>query len=211
MNEKRENRAILEDYPQISQKLRLTCRKCGKSEVYDVGAILCNPDRERGSGYLNYFFANYFHCLHCGSGGPWDVANFLRLLYLLTRARVSRKFEGIRSDQGALFDGTFIQTPAMGEQLLLERIQKDPGNAFLCSRLGNLLRNCAQKSKAAVWHAKALELDPDDIEARHSLSSPRENGACAQCRATTPSSCARRSETTRDGPFLRLTQLPLQG
>ena len=64
-----------------------------------------------------------------------------------------------------------IQTPAMGEEHLLSLIRKDPGNAFLCSRLGNLLRNCDQHAPADHWHAKALELDPDDIESRHHLFS----------------------------------------
>lgn len=39
-----------------------------------------------------------------------------------------------------LFDGTIVQTPAMGEAHLLRLIARDPENAFMHTRLGNLFR-----------------------------------------------------------------------
>jgi len=155
--------------PRISQKLKLTCRGCGEQAPYDVGAILCDQEGEGDSAKRRYAFTNYFRCRQCGSAGPWDIADFMKMVGLALRAKVQRGFEGLARGRCALFDGTFIQTPAMGEEHLLSLIRKDPGNAFLCSRLGNLLRNCGQTSQAAEWYAKALHLDPEDIESRHEL------------------------------------------
>ncbi len=167
MNENSENRALQGELPRISQELSLTCRQCGKSEAYDVGTILCNPERKTGADYRDLFFANYFRCRHCGSPGPWDLDDFVTVMGLASKAKMDREFPGLRFGRTSLFDGTIVQTPAMGEQHLLDLIQKDPGSAFLCTRLANLLRNCGQDSKAAPWYAKALELDPNEIEARH--------------------------------------------
>src|SRR5207244_1472789 len=118
-----------------------------------------------------YSFTNYFHCRHCGSSGPWDVVDLLKVAGLALRSLVDKNYDGFYHSRCALFDGTFIQTPAMGEDYLLNLVQKDPRNAFLHTRLGNLLRGCNQESKAAEWYQKALSLDPGDIEARYHLFS----------------------------------------
>jgi len=169
MTEKAQKRAIVDKMPRISQKLRLTCRQCGEQAPYDVGAILCDQEGEGESAKRHYAFTNYFRCRQCGSAGPWDIADYIKMVGLALRAKVDRGFEGLMKGRCALFDGTFIQAPAMGEEHLLDLLQKDPANGFLCSRLGNLLRNCGQTAKAAEWYAKALGLDPGDIEARHEL------------------------------------------
>jgi hypothetical protein len=64
-----------------------------------------------------------------------------------------------------------IQTPATGEEHLLKLIRKDPRNAFLCTRLGNLFRSCGEQARASEWYEKALNLDPGDVEARYHLFS----------------------------------------
>lgn len=167
MNPKTETYAVMDQFPRITQELRLTCRHCGKSEAYDVGMILCSPDVKTESDYRRYFFANYFLCRHCKSPGPWDMADFATLAVLTARAAADTKFTGLRQGRVALFDGILVQTPAMGERHLLELIRNDPTNAFLATRLGNLLRTCGEKTNAAHWYAKAVGLDPGDVEARH--------------------------------------------
>ena len=169
MTDKLQRHSTVDELPHISQKLRLTCRECGDQASYDVGAIYCDQEGEGDSAKRHYTFTNYFRCRHCDSAGPWDVADFMKMMGLALRAWVDRGFEGLMKGRCALFDGTVIQTPAMGEEHLLELLEKDSGNAFLCGRLGNLFRNCGQPAKAVEWYAKALDLDPEDIEARHEL------------------------------------------
>ena len=169
MTDQPSRHAVVERLPRISQKLKLTCRQCGDKARYDVGRILYDQEGEGESAKRQYAFGNYFRCRQCGGAGPWDIADYLTLMGLTVRSVVDRGFEGVARGRPALFDGTFVEAPAMGEEYLLSLIRKDPGNAFLCSRLGNLLRNCGQAAQADHWHAKALELDPDDIESRHHL------------------------------------------
>ena len=68
-----------------------------------------------------------------------------------------------------LFDGTIVPTPAMGEAHLRRLIAREPTNAFLHTRLGNLFRGCHRQADAAAWYAQALALDGAELEARYQL------------------------------------------
>jgi hypothetical protein len=57
----------------------------------------------------------------------------------------------------------------MGEAHLLRLIKKEPRNAFLRTRLGNLFRTSGERAKASHWFKEALKLDAGDIEARCDL------------------------------------------
>jgi hypothetical protein len=157
----------LDQLPRVSQDLRLLCRQCGTPGVYDVGAIFADLADEGAEKYSG--FANYFRCRKCGSAGPWEIDDSAKMLDLLLRAKMDPGFEGFRAGRFHMFDGTFIQTPAMGEEHLLKFIKAAPQNAFLHTRLGNLFRACGHQTRAADWYGKALALDPGDVEARYHL------------------------------------------
>ena len=159
----------MDEVPRLSQKLRLICKSCGDSHTYDVGTIFFDGEGEGESATTHISFTNYFRCRKCNHAGPWDVADYLKLIGLTLRKKVQSSYEGVYFGRTALFDGTFTQTPADGEDHLLGLIAKDPRNAFLCTRLGNLLRGCGERTRAAEWYEKALALDPGDVEARHNL------------------------------------------
>ena len=166
-----QNRITLDEMPRVSQKLKLACSRCGQRHTYDVGAIFHDQEGGGDSAEQRYTFTKYFRCLDCGSAGPWEIADYIRLLGLALRARVDRGYEGLFAGRCALFDGTFIQTPAMGEDHLRALLDKDPHNAFLLTRLGNLFRGCGEKARASKWYRKSLALDAGDIEARFHLYS----------------------------------------
>jgi len=169
MDERKITHTTLDELPPLSQNLKLSCQKCGKEGVYDVGRILCDEEGEGEPAKLYFSFSNYFRCAGCGSGGPWEIEDNLRLTALMVRAKLSGKFDGIVAGRCNVFDGTFIQTPAMGEDHLLGLLRKEPANAFVHTRLGNLFRGCGQRSRAEEWYEKALHLDPGDVEARYHL------------------------------------------
>jgi len=169
MSEQPDIHITLEDFQGVSQKLRLTCRKCGDRADYDVGAICCDPGKEGESGGINYTFANYFRCRKCGGPGPWEIVDRWKVLGMAARATLGWKSENFQIARCVMFDGSVFQTPALGEEHLLSLIHKEPDNAFLHTRLGNLFRNCGHDAKAAEWYEKALRLDANDLEARHSL------------------------------------------
>lgn len=155
--------------PRISQKLRLTCKSCGASGTYDVGTIFYDQEGEGESAKLFHAFTNYFRCRECRSAGPWDVADYIKLLGLTLRAKLPGTHKGVVVGRTVLFDGTITQSPAQGEDHLLRLLAQDSRNAFLHTRLGNLLRGCGERTRAAEWYAKAVALDPGDVEARHHL------------------------------------------
>ena len=170
MTERSQPRLTPAKLSDVSQKLRLICKACGQRDTYDVGTInLWASTDEAAAGPGGYAFSTYFHCRDCGSAGPWEVDDYLKLTRLMLWAKMSGGNKSVMFATPALFDGTIVQTPALGEQHLLRRIEAEPGSAFLCTRLGNLLRGCGQRSPAAVWYGKALALDAGGLEARYHL------------------------------------------
>src|SRR5262245_45853568 len=163
-----EKRVTIDSLPTVSQGLKLACEKCGQQHTYDVGRILIDQDGENESTTTRYAFSNYFRCQKCGSAGPWKIADYWKVLGMTLRASLGGG-ENVALGQCALFDGTVIQTPALGEDYLLRLIEKDARSAFLHTRLGNLLRGCGQKDRAIGWYEEALAVDAGDIEARYHL------------------------------------------
>ena len=121
----------MDEVPHVSQKLRLICGQCGEKATYDVGTIFYEQEGEGESAKHHYAFTSYFRCRSCGGAGPWEVADFLKVLGLALRSKVSQEFEGLVAGRCHLFDGTVIQTPAMGEDHLRKLIEKDPNNPLL--------------------------------------------------------------------------------
>jgi hypothetical protein len=173
MTQAMERRFTLDELPAVSQKLRLVCDGCGREHEYDVGTIhvwLPEGDTDEAApGSRSYGFSNYFRCRDCGSSGPWEAVDHLNLTGMLLRAKVTGGDERMVFATPKLFDGTIVQSPAMGEDYLLRLIEGEPGNAFFRTRLGNLFRGCGEKSQAAAWYARALALDAADLEARYHL------------------------------------------
>lgn len=162
-------RATLDRLPRVRQKLKLICERCGQKHSYDVGTIFYDPQTEGEPTTRRFTFSSYFRCVSCGSPGPWEVVDYWRLLGLALRARTGLDHEGLVLGRCELFDGTSLQTPAMGEDYLRGLLDQDPQNAFLCTRLGNLLRGSGERERAAGWYEKAIALDAGDIEARFHL------------------------------------------
>jgi len=144
--------------PRVSQELRLRCSRCGTCAVYDVGTIFSDVDVEGNSLNQQYAFTGYFRCHKCASAGPWEIDDSRKLSKLALRAKADSNFEGFRAGRCTLFDGTFIQTPAMGEEHLLGLLEDEPQNAFLCTRLGNLFRGCDDKTKASECRLKSWKV-----------------------------------------------------
>ncbi|MDA2926378.1 tetratricopeptide repeat protein [Acidobacteria bacterium AH-259-G07] len=161
-------RVVMDSLPPISHTLKLVCRDCGKAGVYDVGHIFVDSDKD-AHGTWQTQFSNYFRCRSCGWPGPWDIADYLKLIALTLKSRVVSDV-GLYWGALQLFDGTRLQTPAMAEEYLKDLIRKDPDSAFLHTRLGNLFRRCGQNEAASEHYQEAVQLDPNDIEAHHHLN-----------------------------------------
>jgi len=141
--------------------MALVCAKCGTKQTHDVGTIFI---AEEAKGDDRFQFTNYFRCLQCDSPGPFEIADYLKLMAELLAGK-TRKNPKMYLGRAELFDGSAYQTPAMGEVHLKELIAKDPANAFLHVRLGNLLRASGREGAAEEWYRRAMGLDPQELEA----------------------------------------------
>jgi hypothetical protein len=70
----------------------------------------------------------------------------------------------------AMFDGTTSRWPTQGEAHLKERIDKDPGNYFLWSRLGNIYKIGDAHDLALATFQEAVQRNEHDVESLHSLA-----------------------------------------
>src|SRR5262249_6006634 len=75
------------DYRPYESKVELCCRACGKKGQYAVGRIFIDPEtalrEEKGKSLQEAVgFSGYFHCRHCGAGGPWDLTPSTLLLLM---------------------------------------------------------------------------------------------------------------------------------
>jgi len=161
----KETRITAVDLPHVQKFLALICEKCGTKQSYDVGSI-CINDNETGTKRVQ--FTNYFRCVNCDSPGPFEVADYLKVISEVMTAKF-KKSKKIFLGRIQMFDGTAHQTVAMSEEHLKELIAKDPDNAFLHVRMGNLMRAARHETSAVEWYERAVGLDPHDLEALGSL------------------------------------------
>jgi len=187
MNDESIIRVSLDELRQHSQAMRLRCLCCGRIGDYDVGVVFMDPRTTGSLQEITPQFSKYFRCSHCSRGGPWEVENQQVLQDLLTRKQKEPNFEGVALGKYQLFDGTQTMNPAMSEDYLRAMIAKNPTDAFLHTRLGNLLRSCGFQDQSAECYTTALALDPGDIEARYHLfsfavSEMQMEQACFHCR-----------------------------
>src|SRR2546423_14298667 len=102
MTQKKIISGTVDEFPQVSQRLKLACRQCGKQAAYDVGNIYSGPVEKGAAAEENITFTGYFRCVGCGSAGPWNVVDHFKLLGIMLRGLVARKAKGMFACQIAL-------------------------------------------------------------------------------------------------------------
>ncbi len=172
--------ATLDLLPDLERMIMLTCSRCGHPGVYDVKVIAVPPKSfPARKDFSDVQFTGYFHC-PCGSPGPWEPVDKEAFAILVKQAG---KQKGIYSAVMRTYDKKEFQTSAMAAAHLKAKFERAPQDAYLCSRLGNLLRACGQHEASITWYRKALELDPADLESRCHLFIYAENdGDDLECR-----------------------------
>jgi len=156
----------MEDKSAVSQDLELVCCQCGNQAVYPVGTISLDVDSEGEPTLDDIAFSGYFRCQKCGGPGPWEVVDKEPILRKIREVAQGGKATGVTMSRKTVVDGTFIQTPAIAEEVLVKRLEKEPQNAELHSALGGVYRRSGQWSRAEACYRKALEADPNSFEAR---------------------------------------------
>lgn len=167
----------VDELPKLEAKTELQCQSCGKTGHYAVGRIVIDPLKipalsAAGPSLGDALgFTGYFHCSHCGAGGPWDLPplTMVKFMALLSVARNDPARSPIQFGEMQLFDGTVIRTAVEGETHLKALIAANPEDYYLWNRLGNLYE-CAERNDLAVpAFTRSLELNPQDVESHYSV------------------------------------------
>jgi len=159
----------MDELSPLSQDLELVCGRCGEPGVYPVGTVSLDMDSQ-GQPTLDYIsFSAYFHCRKCGGPGPWEVVDPAPLLDQLRALGRGQPVPGLTLDYKLVVEDTFLQTPALAEEVLLKRIEKSPQDTSLHLLLGDVLRRCGREAEASQRYKQALEVDPKLIEPRFFL------------------------------------------
>ena len=172
-----QHQRMVDELLKLDAKTELVCRSCGKTGKYAVGRIVIDPHKfpavsAPGPALGDAIgFTGYFHCSHCGAGGPWDlpIQTLAKFVALLAVARKDPDRSPIQFGEMQLFDGTVIRTPVQGETHLKTLIAANPEDYYLWNRLGNLYESAERIDLALPAFTRALELNPQDAESHYSL------------------------------------------
>jgi hypothetical protein len=172
----RKVRPTPEMFEPVRTPMELRCVPCGRKGKYLPGRICLDPDVTLGRDpdRLNKSFTvtRYFHCKHCGAGGPWELtpSSIILLTALMAEALHSPQKARIHLAKLTLFDGTTSRWPTQGEAHLKGLIERDPDNYFLWSRLGNLYQIGEAPDLALEAFHQAVERNEHDVESLHSIA-----------------------------------------
>jgi len=154
--------------------MRLKCGNCGHTAKHELGCIFVSPGEGESTDPADCVsFGDYFRCAKCGSGWPWVLTP---QAHLALSALMVGHLNGIEEErlilaEPRLFDGFAPRSGAQAEEHLLDVLERDPKNAFVWNRLGNIYLKAELTSKAEEAFARALAIDPNDVESHYSLGS----------------------------------------
>jgi hypothetical protein len=160
----------------IGMPLELQCGACGKKGSYPVGKLTVDPVVARSGDPdamdQSFGFTGYFHCKHCGAGGPWHLTPTSRVMLVALMAEALHAPDKARITlcRTTLFDGTILRWPTQGEAHLKQLIDKDPTNYFLWDRLGNLYVAGGTHDLALPAFRESVRLEENNVEALHSIA-----------------------------------------
>lgn len=162
-------------------KQYLICGHCGKKGRYDLGMVLMdgkryfedfkNGNEDKGmNSILEYCQSTgVFRCKQCNGEGLWSSDSTLLPLAILMGAMIKAGEASFSNGRLTMFDGFFPQWGTTGEEHLLDQIVKNPQDAYLWDRLGNLYHSGGRPELAAAAFEQALSIDPNQLESHFSL------------------------------------------
>ncbi|WP_077302117.1 tetratricopeptide repeat protein [Virgibacillus pantothenticus] len=151
----------------------LTCNSCGRKGKYDVGMMVINPDLDNITE--NIQTTGYFRCKHCNEAGDWKLPNefYLRSTVDLLSKSMDGDFpiEGVCTiGENRLYDGSKHIFTSDAETYLLNQLEKDPSNAYIWNRLGNLYDKGGRPELAVSVLEHSIGLDFYQTESYYTLA-----------------------------------------
>lgn len=162
---------LLEENLPDTVSMRLKCGKCGHVARYKTNTVYIDPELQDARPEDSVSFGSYFRCRKCKSAGPWG---FTADATLAVTALMFTRMSGLDDDRlifgsARMYDGTRFRSAAQAEDYLLGILEREPDNSLVWNKLANTYFRADLMPKASKAFAKALELDPTDLESHYSL------------------------------------------
>ncbi|NBJ68169.1 MULTISPECIES: tetratricopeptide repeat protein [Clostridia] len=153
--------------------LMLTCNSCGRKGKYDVGMMVINPELDNMTD--NIQTTGYFRCKHCNEAGDWTLPNefYLRSTWGLIAENMDGDFpmESICTvGENRLYDGSKHIFTSDAEAHLLNLLEKDPSDAYIWNRLGNIYDKGGRPELAVSVLEHSIGLDIYQTESYYTLA-----------------------------------------
>jgi tetratricopeptide (TPR) repeat protein len=157
-----------------TSSIPLRCTACGRTYHYPLERLYLDDKGE------NVVIGEIVQCRGCGSIETYEMTMDTKwtLSAELIRTLALGKSEEI-DEEGLPFKGQLMGVTAAGHQFktvseayhfLRRAVEREPANADLKKRLGNVLRNGNRSDLALPYYQEALQLDPRDAETTYSVA-----------------------------------------
>jgi HEAT repeat protein len=155
--------------------LDLKCRQCGRINKFRVKEVYSDPELKGDRAQEDsIFFKEKFVCKYCGTEEDFEytgmscvalIAEMLKLNILSEQEdlETAQEMSPLKIISFALKDGTRMN-PKNAIKHYTKLIEKEPDNAELHARLGNIYRFLEWYEDAIAQHQRAIELDEEMTE-----------------------------------------------
>jgi len=168
------------------RKHKLTCVACGRNGQYNLGLMAFdlakylsfskgNDKSDQSAWASSIQFSGYFRCHYCNSG-CWQLPNQTKTMLqiavmghaLALKAKI-KKEEEIVVGRFTTFDGESFFWATEVEEHFLHKLSKEPDNAWIWDRLGNIYIKGGRLDLAVVAFEESIKQDPCQMESHYSL------------------------------------------
>jgi tetratricopeptide (TPR) repeat protein len=165
------------------RKQKLTCAACGRNGQYNLGLMAFDLEK-----YLSFSkgnkksddwtssiqFSGYFRCHYCNSVDwqfPDQTKAMLQMAVMghVLALKAEIKDKEIVVGKFATFDGETFSWATEAEEHLLRKLSKEPDNAWIWDRLGNIYIRGGRPDLAVVAFEESIRHDPCQMESHYSL------------------------------------------
>jgi len=160
------------DSPPI--RLGFKCNGCGRKHSGDFDWICMSPiDKPEDEDWDGKVLSRIVKCPKCGAVDDYslDAKSNIVIIAELLRKKMNKTYRSrLVVAPLQLFDGTPVRRPSQAIAHLRRLVEEQPERAELHLRLGNGLERWGLSDEAVLSWERALELDPDMLEAAYSLA-----------------------------------------
>ncbi|MCP4677067.1 MAG: hypothetical protein GY854_16440 [Deltaproteobacteria bacterium] len=160
-------------------KLGLICNKCKAAVKHEFEYALVNPNIEKADGWDGVLLPRIIECTRCGAVDDYTISplSYLKITSEMALVAIGGKYgKGARPGSRIVFgisqlwDGTTVHRASQAISHLTHLTKRHPQSAKAWCCLGNAQERFGQLQQAEVSWRKAIDTDPEELEATYSLA-----------------------------------------